>query len=74
MTLQKIAGMMHDELARATAKFGRFHTAHEGYAVILEEVDELWDAVKRGDRVCMMREAIQVGAMAMRFVHDLTEE
>lgn len=35
-----------EELARAEAKFAGFNSAYEGYAVILEEVDELWDVVK----------------------------
>ena len=63
-----------DELRRAQAKFPRFSGPHEGYAVILEELDELWDEVRAskpgGDRAAMREEAIQVAAMALRFVHD----
>ena len=61
------------ELARARSKFGNFHSAHEGYAVILEELDELWREVQsKGRTVESLRgEAIQVAAMAIRFVEDL---
>jgi len=34
------------ELAKAEKKFPGFNSAHEGYAVLLEEVDELWDEIK----------------------------
>jgi len=63
---------MLDELAMATKKFGPFASPHEGYAVILEELDELWDAIKTGGSAEDVRaEAIQVGAMAMRFCLDM---
>jgi len=68
-----------DEFRDATRKFGRFHNAHEGYAVLLKEVDELWEAVKlnqsdpeREDRI--LREACQVAAMAIRILHDVSYE
>ena len=68
-----------DEFRVASRKFGRFHNAHEGYAVLLEEVDELWEAVKlnqnnpeREDRI--LREATQVAAMAIRILHDVSFE
>lgn len=32
---------------RAVNAHGHYNSYHEGYAVILEEVDELWDEVKR---------------------------
>ena len=59
-----------DELARATAKFGPFHNPHEGYAVLLEELDELWQAVKHGTPIEQRKEAVQVAAMALRFLRD----
>lgn len=66
-----------DELTRARAKFPRFHSCHEGIAVIQEEVDELWAEVKKGKGLmgneAMRKEAIQVAAMAVRFLEDLCE-
>lgn len=63
------------ELARARAKHpGRQHSLHEGYAVLLEEVDELWDVVKAKaearDPHHALMECIQVAAMAARMAED----
>ena len=62
---------VQDELERA-AKWPPFNSAHEGYAVMLEEVDELkahvWTNQKKRDLVAMRAEAIQVAAMACKFV------
>ncbi len=61
-----------EELERAVKKFGPFHNPHEGYAVLKEEVDELWDEIKgRADKDRMKEEAGQVAAMALRFLVDL---
>ena len=59
------------EFVRAQ-RYGAFHSEHEGYAVIQEEVDELWDAVKANDWGHACRESIQVAAMAVRFFYDLS--
>jgi NTP pyrophosphatase (non-canonical NTP hydrolase) len=60
------------EYQDACGKFGLFASAHEGYAVLKEEVDELWDEVKKkqGQRsqACLTKEAAQVAAMALRFL------
>ena len=63
------------ELRSATKKFAPFNSAHEGFAVLKEEVDELWKAVcqrqgtasRVGD---IRREATQVAAMAIRLIID----
>ena len=62
-----------NELLRATRLHGPMRGTHEGYAVILEEVDELWDEVKKKhpDKAMLREEAIQVAAMALRFVVDV---
>lgn len=61
------------ELNRATEKYGSFTSTHEGYAVILEELDELWDEVKtNGSNERLRKEATQVAAMAIRFMLDCT--
>lgn len=48
-----------------------FHSAHEGYACILEEMDEAWDAIRANDRSAARHEMVQVAAMALRFLVDL---
>jgi hypothetical protein len=66
------------EVLRAKSKFLPFNSAHEGYAVLLEEIDELWDEVKKNQRVrdkaTMRKEAIQCAAMAVRFVLDVCDQ
>ena len=65
------------ELAQAREKFPRPQaSAHEGFAVLDEERDELWDEVKANhpDRKARMRaEAVQVAAMAIRFIEDVCD-
>ena len=65
------------ELQRARRLFGgTFASAHEGYAVILEELDELKEFVfekrETRNRRKMRAEAVQVAAMALRFAFDVT--
>ena len=68
------------ELEEATEKFGPFNSPHEGYAVLLEEVEELWAWVKlKGDnkeslRGSALKECIQIAAMAQRFARDVLGE
>ena len=66
--------LVEDELENAEEKFGPFKNVHEGYAVILEELDELWDEIKKKnpDKGRLRDEAKQVAAMALRFMLDLT--
>ena len=75
MNLQDVLYEVEAEMARAIAKFPPFHSAHEGYAIILEELEELKTEVfkkkSERDRIRMKKEAIQVAAMAIRFVVDL---
>lgn len=66
------------EALRASQNWPPFNSAHEGYGVLLEEVDELWAHVKtnqkRRDIEAMKKEAIQVAAMALRFAIDICNE
>ena len=64
-----------NEFIRATTNFGVFNSAHEGYAVLLEEVDELWDSIKLNQKVNnrndkILEEAVHVAAMAIRLIYD----
>mgnify|MGYP001558597287 CR=1 FL=1 len=66
------------ELDRACSLYPPLGNPHEGYAVILEELDELWDEVKKkqGERSVekLRKEAVQVAAMALRFIADICTE
>lgn len=64
------------EFVKASNHYPHFASEHEGFAIIAEEIDELWDAVKLKQvdptrRGKCEKEAIQVAAMALRFLHDL---
>jgi hypothetical protein len=67
-------GLVLKEYHRATGTHPRFNSAHEGFAIMKEEVDELWDEVKRKDHArsgpAMKLEAVQIAAMALRFIEE----
>lgn len=65
-----------EETERAKTLFPtNFHNQHEAYAVILEEVDELWDEIKKNqknyDLVAQRKEAVQCAAMMCRLIVEL---
>lgn len=66
------------ELSQAVGVWPAFNSAHEGFAVLSEEYDELkehvWTNQKRRDLAKMRAEAIQVAAMAIRFAVECTTE
>ncbi len=64
--------------AKARAKHAPMHSAHEGYAILSEEVDELWDEVKAwqpgfANRAEMRKEALHVAAMALAFIIEVCD-
>ena len=62
------------ELARARSKHADLHSLHEGYIVLLEEVDELWEEVKKRreshSKKALRMELVQIAAMAQRMAED----
>ena len=61
-----------EEYERARGSFPAFHSAHEAYAVVKEEVDEWWDSIKADhpDR----KELIQVMAMCLASLAEVPHE
>jgi hypothetical protein len=60
-----------NEYGRASCKFPPFASEHEGYAILLEELDEAWAEIKANDTDRALEEMVQVGAMAVRFIIDI---
>ena len=69
--LDLVLESVQTEYLRARKKFPAFNSTHEGYAVLLEEVDELWNEVKTNSKALAVGEAKQVAAMAVAFLVDL---
>jgi hypothetical protein len=70
----KFETMVRLELEKAIKKFPQpLKSPHEGYAVILEELDELWEHVKRDTARGRpaLDEAVQIAAMAFRYAYEL---
>lgn len=75
LTEREILEMIETELARADRIYEPFISVHEGYAILLEEIDELWDEIKKSKgRLAsekMVEESIQVAVVAVKFIRDL---
>lgn len=66
--------MVIREVRRAEASWPPFRSYHEGYAIILEELDELWEEIKGQQSYAgLYVEATQVAAMALRFMKLVKE-
>lgn len=72
MTPDSAVQAILQEFYKAREKHAPMRGAHEGYAVILEELDELWEAVKKDDPIHAKKEAKQVAAMALAFMVEVT--
>lgn len=75
--IERILNSVESEILHALAEHPPIHSAHEGYAVILEELDELkaevWKRSSKRNMENMREEAIQVAAMAVRFILDVCD-
>lgn len=73
--LDAVIMIVFEELRRAQGLYDPFPTPEHGYAVILEEVEELWQEIKKKpkdrDMAAMEEEAKQIAAMGIRFLLDV---
>lgn len=63
------------ELEAARRDHKPYNSAHEAYAVILEELEEFWEEVRmkrnKRDKAHMLRELVQIATTAERAAYDL---
>ena len=72
--LKEIFIEIENEVLRAKSKYpDDFNSTHEAYGVILEEMDEMWEEIKKKNfdsEKCRV-EAIQTTAMLCRFLVEI---
>lgn len=72
---EKFYELVNAEYLSAARHHKPLNSLHEAYAVILEEVDELWDHVRQKasmrDRAAVLNELVQIAAMCQRTATDL---
>lgn len=75
MKKEQLAHLILGELQRAEEKHPDFPSAHHGYAVLKEELEELWEHVREdtGHTIKAAAEAAQLAATAMRYILNVTE-
>ena len=70
--------LIMSEYSRARRAHPPFNSLHEGYAVLLEEVDELWDEIKKNpskrSALKLREEAVQVAAIALAILVECIPE
>lgn len=76
LALDEALWLIREEVIRAACQHGArpFASPHEGYGVILEEVDEFWDEVKANNPAAALKEVTQVGAMAAYYITSFAHQ
>lgn len=64
-----------NELEKARHKHLPINSLHEGYAILLEEVEEFWSEVKKNEytdevKQNMIKELTQIAAISQRIIED----
>jgi hypothetical protein len=71
----RLASIIDAEIERSHKHDEVFASLHEAYAVILEELDEVWDITrlkrKNRDSDKLREEFIQIAAMAIKAIHSM---
>lgn len=74
--ISKVVDVVVGELEKAMCKHGPINSQHEAYSVILEELGEFWEEVRKAQNskvvsVEARKELVQIAAMAIRTLIDL---
>lgn len=72
---QRVISDLTAEHQKAVDAHGYYNSLHEGYAVLLEEVDELWEHVRKRrvdrSRKEIYEECIQIAAVAVKLAEQV---
>jgi hypothetical protein len=67
--------LVRQELAKARKHHGPQASYHEGYAILIEEIDELWEIVKQKSTVRnhenTLAELVQIASCAQKMAEDV---
>lgn len=81
---QKLEELIIEEVVDSTKKYGEFNSTHEGYAVLLEELDELsveynsmiywkerlWESIKTNDPEHVVEAIINLKILSIRLLQE----
>lgn len=75
-TMENIQKRIYDKMLEAEEKYGEFASGHEAYGVMMEEMEELWNEIKKKpykrDANTMIIESIDIAAVAIRFAYQIS--
>lgn len=75
MKVLNFSNLVKKELKNARKSHGPQRNLHEGYAVLLEEVDELWDEVRKKQNArnpqAVLEELVQIASSAQKTAEDV---
>jgi len=73
--LDKFENLVKKELTRARLSHGKQSSIHEGYAILLEEVDEFWEHVRakseKRNYKELLGELVQIASSAQKTAEDI---
>lgn len=74
LALSTVMEAVEREVRKSVSKHAPMVSPHEGHSVIREEFEELWEHVRAdtGRSALATKEAVQLAAMAVRYVMDLS--
>ncbi len=69
---EQVVEELFNEMKRGVMRYKSYKSLHEAYAVIKEELDELWEEIKKKPNQqsdeAILRESLHVAATALRLV------
>ncbi len=72
--MDRILAAVKEEALRAMYRYGGFTSSHEALGVLVEEMAELMEAVRKNDLEAIAKEATQVSAVAARLADSIRHD